>query len=143
MRSGPVRPYRDVVMKPLSALVELPRPRVLTQAEHALVTRLAAFANIAYLTEQVATVRVVSTCDCGCGSVGLRSERPPVPAAVVARLSGSGRDDYFAVSASSGADISVVLHVVGGMVGELEIFAGEDVKVTAPDVGSLTNLWIG
>lgn len=106
-------------------------------------TRLAAFTDVACLSEQVATVRVVSTCDCGCGSVGLHSEKPPVPAAAVARFSGSGRDDYFAVSASGGADVSVVLHVIGGLVGELEIFAGEGVKATAPDVGSLTDLWIG
>lgn len=101
-----------------------------------------AFAAVPNLTEQVATARVVSTCDCGCASVGLQSDGPQVPATVVARLSRSGRDDYFAVSASGGDDVSVVLHVLGGFVGELEIFAGEGVTVDAPHADSVNNLQI-
>lgn len=93
--------------------------------------RLVEFADVADLGEQVTTVRVVSTCRCSCASVGLRSDGPPVPATLVARLSATGRDDYFAISAS-GDDVSVVLHILGGFVAELEIFAGEGVQVTAP-----------
>jgi hypothetical protein len=122
-------------------LVELPRPRALTDAEHALLARLVAFADVPSLSEQVATVRVVSTCDCGCASVGLRTEGPGVPATVVARLSGTGRDDYFAVSASGG-DVSVVLHVLSGSVGELEIFVDEGVSVVPPPADGLTDLSI-
>lgn len=88
--------------------------RKTAQAEHALMARLVTFADVPNLSEQVATVRVVSTCDCGCASVGLSTEGPQVPATAVARLSDTGRDDYFAVSASDGGDVSVVLHVTGG-----------------------------
>lgn len=126
----------------IPTLVELPRPRALTEAEHALLAWLVTFADVPILSEQVATVRVVSTCDCGCASVGLRTEGPQVPATAVARLSGTGRDDYFAVHASAG-DVSVVLHVIGGFVGELEIFAGEGVPAAAPHADSLINIWIG
>jgi hypothetical protein len=106
-------------------------------------TRLVTFADVPTLSEQVTTVRVVSTCDCGCASVGLRTEGPPVPATTVARLSATGREDYFAVSASDVGDVTVVLHVLSGFVGELEIFAGDGVPVAAPHADTLTNLWIG
>lgn len=132
-----------MVTEPVPELVELPQPRALTEAERALVVRLVEFAGVAELGEQVTTVRVVSACRCGCGSVGLRSDGPAVPAAVVARLSANGRDDYFAVSASGGGDVSVVLHVGSGSVVELELFAGEGVQVAAPRADGLTGLWIG
>jgi hypothetical protein len=61
-------------------LVELSRPRALTEAEHALMVRLVTFADEPSLSERVATVRAVSTCDCGCASVGLRTEGPRVEA---------------------------------------------------------------
>ena len=105
--------------------------------------RLVTFADVPSLSEQVATVRVVSTCDCGCASVGLRTEGPQVPATAVARLSGTGRDDYFAVSASGGGDVSVVLHVLSGFVGELEIFAGQGVPVAAPHADTVIDIRIG
>ena len=129
--------------KSVPTLVELPRPRALTEAQHALTARLVTFADVPSLSEQIATVRVVSTCDCGCASVGLRTEGPQVPVTVVVRLSDTGRDDYFAVSASGGGDVSLVLHVISGFVGELEIFAGEGVPVVAPHADSVINIWIG
>jgi hypothetical protein len=132
-----------VVTESIPTLVELPRPRTLTEAEHALMAKLVTFADVPILSEQIATVRVVSTCDCGCASVGLHTEGPQVPATVVARLSSTGRDDYFAVSASGGGDVSVVLHVLSGFVGELEIFAGEGVPVAAPHADSVINICVG
>ena len=106
-------------------------------------TRLVTFVDVLTLSEQVATVRVVSTCDCGCASVGLRTDGPQVPATAVASLSDTGRDDYFAVSASDGGYVSVVLHVLSGFVGELEIYAGQGVPVAALDADTMTNIWIG
>jgi hypothetical protein len=131
------------VTETVPTLVELPRPRALTEAERALMTRLVTFADVPSLSEQVATARVVSSCDCGCASVGLRTEGPQVPATAVARLSDTGRDDYFSVSASGGDGVSVVLHVLSGFVGELEIFAGEGVPVAAPHADTVINIWIG
>jgi hypothetical protein len=134
--------YRGAVTERVPTMVDLPRPRPLTDAEYALVTRLAEFADAPMLGEQVATALVVSTCDCGCSSVGLRSEGPQVPDSVVARLSTTGRDDYFAVYAAGPGDVSIVLHVLSGFVGELEIYAGEGVAVAAPPVDSVSDLWI-
>ncbi len=104
--------------------------------------RLVTFADVPSLSEQLATVRIVSACDCGCASVGLHTAGPQVPATTVARLSDTGRDDYFAVSASIG-NVSVVLHVLSGFAGELEIFAGEGVPAAAPHADTVTNIWIG
>ena len=101
--------------------------------------RLVRFADVPSLSEQFATVRVVSTCDCGCASVGLRTEGPQVPATAVARLSDTRRDDYFAVSASGG-NVSVVLHVLSGFLEELEIFAGEGVPVAAPHADTVIDI---
>jgi hypothetical protein len=125
----------------IPASVPLPRPRMLSADEHALVVRLVAFAEVPSLSAQVATVRAVSTCGCGCASIGLRTDGPPVRASVVARLSGNGREDYFAVSASAG-EVSVVLHVVAGFVEELEIYVGEGVATPAPHVDSLVDVEI-
>ena len=105
--------------------------------------RLVTFADVPSLSEQVTTVRVVSTCDCGCASVGLRTDGPQVPATAVASLSDTGRDDYFAVSASDGGYVSVVLHVLSGFVGELEIYAGQGVPVAAPHADTVINIRIG
>lgn len=105
--------------------------------------RLVTFADVASLSEQIPTVRVVSTCDCGCASVGLQTEGPQVPATTVAQLSSTGRDDYFAVCASYGGDVGVVLHVLSGLVGELEIFAGQGVPVAAPHADTVIDIWIG
>ena len=118
-------------------LVALPDPRALTAAERALLGRLVAFADVPELTAQVDTARVVSTCDCGCASVGLRTDAPPVPENVVAQRSATGRPDWFAVSAAGRGGVSVVLHVLSGFVGELEIYAGEGVAVGAPPAESL------
>jgi len=123
-------------------LVDLPSPRALSDAERALATRLAAFADVPGLSEQVATACVVSVCDCGCASVGLRTEAPAVPEAVVTQVSSTGRDDYFAVYASAGPQVSVVLHILSGSIGELEIFAGDGVAVTPPPVESVIDLWL-
>jgi hypothetical protein len=66
-----------------------------------------------------------------------------VPATAVARLSDTGRDDYFAVSATAGGGVDVVLHVLSGLAGELEIFAGDGVPVAAPHADTLIDIWIG
>lgn len=68
------------------------------------------------LDQQLVTVLVDGVCRCGCSSVRLRTREPAVPAARVARLSGTGRDDHLAVASTArtpgGHDVDVVLHVV-------------------------------
>ena len=72
------------------------------------------------LDQQLVTVLVEGVCRCGCASVRLRTREPAVPAARVARLSGTGRDDHLAVASTArtpgGHDVDVVLHVVHGRV---------------------------
>jgi len=75
--------------------------------------------------------------------VGLRSSGPPVPATLVKHLSNTGRDDYIAVSASGGAGISVVLHIIGGLIHELEILTGKGVQIAAPPAAGMTGLRMG
>jgi hypothetical protein len=138
----PARRYRGAVTEQAPTLVDLPQPRALTEAEHALVTRLAAFADVPTLSEQIETVLVVSTCDCGCASVGLRTEGPQVPA-TRHRAAERHRARRLLRRERAGVDdVSIVLHVLSGFVGELEIFAGEGVAVPAPPVQSVTDVWI-
>ena len=94
------------------------------------------------LDEQVATVVVDGVCRCGCSSVRLRTDGPAVPAARVAQLSGTGRDDHLAVAGTArtpaGHDVDVVLHVVRGRVHELEVFDTVDGEGAAVDTAALT-----
>ena len=54
-------------------------------------------------------------------------------------LSGHGRDDWFTVRARhDGTD--VVLHVLSGRLGELEIYAGDGVPVALPAATGLTDV---
>ena len=95
------------------------------------------------LHEQLATVLVDAVCRCGCASVRLHTDGPAVPAARVARLSGTGRDDHLAVAGTvrtpGGHDVDVVLHVVHGRVHELEVFDTVDGEGAAVDVPALTD----
>jgi hypothetical protein len=120
----------------------LAEPRRPTTAEQAVLDRLVAHAGSAPLTAQAASVRVTAVCDCGCSSVRLRSDAAPLSPVAMAALSRLGRDDWFSIDctrvigAPAGADgvtlFQVVVHVVGGQLHELEIFAGEGVAVEVP-----------
>jgi hypothetical protein len=122
----------------------LPEPRRLTPAEQALLGRLVMHARSTELTAQAATAWVVGVCGCGCGSVRLRTDAPALSRAKMKQFSGTGRDDWFSISGASGAagSPSVVLHIVQGTLHELEIFAGEGVKVQAPPPGEVTDIAI-
>lgn len=88
--------------------------------------RLVMFADVPILSEQVATVRVVSTCDCGCASVGLRTEGPQVAATVVARLSSTGRDDYFPATEFAERQAVFLAAMTGGLAGLAAIIDAKD-----------------
>ncbi|GAA2627477.1 hypothetical protein GCM10010399_68830 [Dactylosporangium fulvum] len=113
---------------------DLPAPRAMTPAERAVLRALVGRAGVEALTAQAATARVTAVCACGCASVRLACEGPAVPRETVKALSDSGRDDYCAVQVRAG-DVDVVAHVVHGILVELELFAGEGVKVEIPNIG--------
>lgn len=93
------------------------------------------------LDQQLVTVLVEGVCRCGCASVRLRTREPAVPAARVARLSGTGRDDHLAVASTArtpgGHDVDVVLHVVHGRVHELEVLDPVEGEGAAVDLATL------
>lgn len=81
--------------------------------------------------------------------VATRAERA-IPPETAAQLSDTGRDDYVAVRASAAGSpvgpVDVVLHVIDGHVGELEVFAvhgGEGVAISLADLGELTDVSVG
>jgi hypothetical protein len=124
----------------------LDEPRRLTNAEQAVLDRLVAHAGSARLTAQAASAWVTAVCDCGCRSVRLHSDAGALAPAAMMSLSSTGRDDWFSidctrvVSEPTEVDqctvnvslFQVVVHVVGGLLHELEIFAGEGVAVEVP-----------
>ena len=133
------------VGEPIWRELEMPRPP--SEPERRLLLALSAAVGEPLLHRQVATVLVDAVCRCGCPSVRLRSEEPPVPGAAVARLSARGRDDHFAVEATGhgpeGQSVSIVLHVVEGRVHELEVFAEAEGALRAPDVADVIDPLVG
>jgi hypothetical protein len=105
--------------------------RGLSDGERRLLGELAKAVDEPLLHQQVATAAVTVECRCGCSSVRLHSDEPPIPEARIVQLSRHDRPDYFSVEAvghtADLADVQFVLHVVGGRVHELEVNAGEGV----------------
>jgi len=118
--------------------IPLPEPRRLTEAEQAVLERLVAYANCAELSAQAASVWATAVCDCGCSSVLLRTDAPAISAELMLRVSTLGRDDWFSIDYTRWRPmLQVVVHVTGGTLHELEIFAGEGVPVDIPRPGEL------
>jgi hypothetical protein len=124
--------------------VDLPQPRPLGRAERDVLDALVAYASCQTLTEQAESARVTATCGCGCSSVRLCSDGPPVPAEVIRALSSIDRDDYLGVSATAGGEptVDVVIHVLTGVLTELELYAGDGVRVDPPRPEDLRQLQI-
>lgn len=120
---------------------DLESPRGLSDDERRLLSGLTAAVDEPLLDRQVDTAVVVAVCRCGCSSVQLRSDEPPVPEARVVQLSGAGRPDYFSV-AGSGGSAQVTLHVMHGRLVEMEIFHGEGVAVSLSDVTDLVDVTV-
>ena len=125
-------------------LVPLADPRPATDVEGALLEALVAPLGLRELANQVALAEVVSVCSCGCPSIGLRTKGPALSTDVVRRLSDVGRDNVLDVSAwgvnDEGRAVLVTLHVVEGLLEELEVWAGWDggeVRTTLPSAASL------
>ncbi len=124
---------------------ELDAPRAPSKSEHRVLTALANAVGEPLLDDQVSSVVVDAVCRCGCSSVRLRSDRQAVPAETVTRLSGTARADYLTVEAfgcePDHQAVNVVLHVIGGRVGELEVFdavKGEGAAVVLDQLLRLT-----
>lgn len=122
----------------------LDAPRAPSDDERRLLVTLAGAVAEPLLHEQVSSVVIDAVCRCGCSSVRLRSAEQAIPADRVAELSARGSPDYFAVEAD-GRDrghrfVTVVLHVMVGRVGELEVFDSLAGEGNAVDVSGLTRL---
>lgn len=126
---------------------DLESPRDLSADERRLLAELVAVVDEPLLQRQVETAVVTASCRCGCSSVRLHSVEPPVAEARVRRLSGVHRSDHFSVDARSrtprSPDVHVVLHVVQGLIEELELFAGEGVAVSPADLADPTDITVG
>lgn len=120
--------------EPAWAIVDPPRD--LTADERAVLEVLVAVIDASEADQQLTGVKVRGTCRCGCGSVRLTTDAPPVPGEVLLdrgatraahlQVTGAGRDPE--------GRLAVRLHVVDGLLHELEFFAGDGVRVSLPDV---------
>jgi hypothetical protein len=126
---------------PVFRALETPRPP--TAAQLRLLSWLAAGAG-EELNAQLAHCEVTGRCTCGCSSVELATSAAPLPAELIGRLSARGRLDYISLASSArsstGHRVDVVLHVVQGLVHELEIFDSAAGEGTAVDPAELTSL---
>ena len=124
----------------------LERPRVLSGEERRVLGQLASAVDEPLLHRQVAAATVTAACRCGCSSLRLQSDEPPIPDVRIVELSHLDRPDYFRVDAFSHAaaldDVQVVLHVVQGRIYELEVFAGEGVSVRLASLADLTDITV-
>lgn len=126
-------------------------PRPPSAQERALLDYLVKASESPELAEQISRVEVVSTCSCGCPSVGLNAEGPPVTSETVTRLAAWDRHDVQVVGDHlivvravgqnrAGQEVEVILHVVLGLAEELELWAGTwggDVRTDLPAVDTL------
>jgi hypothetical protein len=121
-------------------LVPLPEVRDLSEDERrALAFALAAPDAPAALRLQATTVAVWGECNCGCASIGLGTKGPALP----------GADGVLVLEAIAknveGDPMEVNLHIVEGLLEELEIWCHIDGEVrTAPlDLSSLEYVQAG
>ena len=123
---------------------ELDAPRLPSDSERRVLSALSDAVGDPLLHDQVTSVVVDAVCRCGCSSMRLRSDGPAIPAQRVSELSSRRRPDYFAVEAfgrdADHQDVNVVLHVMGGRVGELEIFDTVNGEGAAVSLAGLANL---
>jgi hypothetical protein len=103
-------------------------PRPLTARERAVVQRLTRRTAIEALVAQARDAQVDGECRCGCGSVRLTAPGAAASERDMVAL-GSRYGDHLAVEATATAArqrVTVVLHVIEGLLHELEVFAGEE-----------------
>jgi len=111
-------------------LEPLASARPLTPNEAELVRYIVGQIGSTELTEQLQVVDVVSECACGCPSIGLTTTGPALSDEAMLRLSDNSRGDSCEIRAwgqnAEGHRVQVNLHLVGGRLHELEVWAGWD-----------------
>lgn len=124
-------------------MVPLAEPRDLRPAERALLDALVARTGHAGLRDQARSAVVEATCSCGCPSVGLRTAGTALSTVDMLRFSGHGRDDVFGIHGHPDGDrVEVVVHVLAGRIGELEVYAGDGAVPALPSPDDLTDVHI-
>lgn len=122
----------------------LPAPRRLTASERDLLLALLRPTGNGQLRAQVKAASVVGTCACGCSSLQLATTAEPLHALEVASISTSGRYDYVGVGAdgtnAAGQAVQVAVHVLEGVLIELEVYAGEGVAAPPPPAKALKKI---
>jgi hypothetical protein len=116
----------DEIDEPIPERVALAEPRHLTAEERALLDVLLRHpGSKPELVEQANTVQVEATCSCGCPSVFLAVDdgAPPAVYSDADSPPGAGAVQLRASVGESGGP-EVILHVLEGRMGELEIWAG-------------------
>ena len=112
-----------LVGEKLPKMVELSEPRQLDEVERSLLDFILAEPNVLpELLAQAASAQVISTCDCGCRSVGLAPD-PAAPDAAYDAVHGTVGLTAEGLS-NKGTEVEVTLHVVFDRMTELEIWDG-------------------
>ena len=133
----------------------LPQRRRPTAAEQAVLDRLVSHVDCPELTAQAASAWVTGVCECGCPSVLLHSDAPPLDPETMTRLSSTGRSDWFSIDhtridesvppdPSTGriGMLQVIVHVTMGSLNNLEIYAGDGVPVDLPAPEALDEITV-
>jgi hypothetical protein len=125
-------------------LIPFDEPRDLTRHERGLLDFLIAPLNCAELDELVARAKGVGYCSCGCPSVTLASDAPPLSAELMSHLRGDDQALPLEIRAeedeSTGRQLEVTLHVLEGELIELEIWGAEADGELVTELPSLEHL---
>jgi CTP:molybdopterin cytidylyltransferase MocA len=133
----------------------LSRRRRPTAAEQALLDRLVSHVDCPELAVQAGSAWVTGVCECGCPSVLLHSDAPALTPETMTRLSSLGRSDWFAIDSTRVDEtvapgpstgqvrmLQVIVHVVGGSLDNLEIYAADGVAVDLPSPDTLDDITV-
>ena len=114
---------------------DLASARSLSELEEAIIQRLlaASFPGREEVARQVLSAKVIAECQCGCRSVllGIEDDAPKAPVNRRVPVQGMSKD-------ADGTPILFLLHVVAGVLNELEILRADSKPVSEmPQPGSI------
>ncbi len=128
--------FDDFLTEGLAYWLRVDPPRTLSPAEEAVISKLLAheFKGSEHLRRQLPSVRVLASGRGRDPSLKMSPTREPsLAAAVIARVPVEARG-----TDAAGNDVMVVLHVIDGFLGELEIIGSEGQPVGLPAPETLT-----